>query len=70
MRKGNARIGSCKVGLLLAALAFAGAAWAGEVRSLLLEHGATGTRAEIDPQGTGHYQTRSLAGPARLPPAA
>ena len=66
MRKGNARIGSCKVGLLLAALAFAGAAWAGEVRSLLLEHGATGTRAEIDLQGTGQYKTLSLAGPDRL----
>ena len=39
MRQGNARIGSCKVGFVLAALAFAGAAWAGEVRSLALEHG-------------------------------
>ena len=41
MRQGNARIGSCKVGFVLAALAFAGAAWAGEVRSLVLQHGAT-----------------------------
>ena len=53
MRQGNARIGSCKVGFVLAALAFAGAAWAGEVRSLALEHGATWTRAEIDLHGAG-----------------
>ena len=66
MRQGNARIGSCKVGFVLAALAFAGAAWAGEVRSLALEHGATGTRAEIDLHGAGQYKTLSLAGPDRL----
>jgi len=66
MQQGNARIGPWGVGFVLALLALAGNAWAGQVRSLALEHGATGTRAEIDLQGAGQYKTLSLAGPDRL----
>ena len=39
---------------------------AGEVRSVSVETGATGTRAEIQLQGKGEYRTISLAGPDRL----
>ncbi len=39
---------------------------AGEVRSVSVETGATGTRAEIQLEGKGAYKTISLAGPARL----
>lgn len=66
MRQGNVRIGCWKVGFLLAALALAGQAWAGQVRSLALGQDAAGTRAEVDLQGTGEYKTLSLAGPDRL----
>lgn len=66
MRQGNARIGGWQVGFVLAALSLAGSAWAGQVRSLVLELGATGTRAEVALQGTGQYKTLSLAGPDRL----
>ena len=39
---------------------------AGEVRSVGLSAGATGTRAEIDLAGKGGYKTLSLSGPNRL----
>jgi N-acetylmuramoyl-L-alanine amidase len=51
---------------MLAALAFAGSAQAGQVDSLVLRQGATGTRAEVQLQGTGTYKTLSLTGPNRL----
>lgn len=51
---------------MLAALAFVAPAWAGQVRSLQLEQGATGTRAEINLQGAGKYKTLSLSEPHRL----
>ena len=41
-------------------------ALAGEVRSVSVEAGATGTRAEIQLEGKGEYKTISLAGPDRL----
>ncbi|MEG2803205.1 N-acetylmuramoyl-L-alanine amidase [Stenotrophomonas sp.] len=50
------------VGLCLAS-AFA---WAGEVRQVGLETGATGTRAEIALAGSGGYKTLTLSGPNRL----
>lgn len=50
------------VGLCLASAL----AWAGEVRQVGLETGATGTRAEIALSGSGGYKTLSLAGPNRL----
>jgi len=40
--------------------------WAGEVRQVAVETGATGTRAEISLAGSGGYKTLSLAGPNRL----
>jgi len=52
--------------MLAAALSFCGAAWAGQVSSVALEQGATGTRAEVQLQGAGQYKTLSLAGPHRL----
>ena len=39
---------------------------AGEVRSVSVDTGATGTRAEIQLDGKGEYKTISLSGPARL----
>ncbi|MEO6104766.1 MAG: N-acetylmuramoyl-L-alanine amidase [Pseudoxanthomonas sp.] len=39
---------------------------AGEVRSVSVDIGATGTRAEIQLEGKGEYKTISLAGPDRL----
>src|SRR5687768_17442725 len=56
-------------GKLLAGALLAGAsaaAWAGEVSAVKVNHGATGTRAEIQLQGKGEYKTLSLAGPDRL----
>ncbi|WP_414715936.1 N-acetylmuramoyl-L-alanine amidase [Stenotrophomonas rhizophila] len=50
------------VGLCLASAL----AWAGEVRQVGLETGATGTRAEIALSGSGGYKTLTLAGPNRL----
>jgi len=41
-------------------------AWAGEVRQVAVETGATGTRAEISLAGAGGYKTLSLSGPNRL----
>jgi len=64
MRQGSARIGRWWVGFMLAATAVG--AWAGEVRSLSLVQGATGTRAEVQLQGAGSYRTLSLSGPHRL----
>ena len=66
MPQGNTRIGHWTAGLALAALACAGNAWAGQVRSLTLEQGAASTRAEVELQGAGQYRTLSLAGPDRL----
>ena len=66
MRQGNARFGRWGVGFVLAALSCAGSAWAGEVGSVSLEQGATGTRAEVRLLGAGQYKTLSLAGPHRL----
>ncbi len=63
MRLGNRLIAICAaVGLSLASVS----AWAGEVRQVLLNTGATGTRAEISLVGSGGYKTLSLAGPNRL----
>ncbi|MBA0387622.1 N-acetylmuramoyl-L-alanine amidase [Stenotrophomonas maltophilia] len=63
MRPGNRLIAICaSVGLGLASVS----AWAGEVRQVLLNTGATGTRAEISLVGSGGYKTLSLAGPNRL----
>ncbi|MBP3985821.1 N-acetylmuramoyl-L-alanine amidase [Pseudoxanthomonas helianthi] len=55
-------------GILLAAGVFSPlfSAVAGEVRGVGLSQGATGTRAEIELQGTGEFQTLSLSGPDRL----
>ena len=50
------------VGLCLASAL----SWAGEVRQVAVETGATGTRAEIALSGSGGYKTLSLAGPNRL----
>ncbi len=41
-------------------------AWAGEIRGVSLNAGATGTRAEIQLAGGGSYKTLTLAGPNRL----
>ncbi|MEN6649475.1 N-acetylmuramoyl-L-alanine amidase [Stenotrophomonas hibiscicola] len=63
MRPGNHLIAICAaVGLGLASVT----AWAGEIRQVLLNTGATGTRAEISLVGSGGYKTLSLAGPNRL----
>lgn len=63
MRLGNRLIAICAaVGLGLTSVS----AWAGEVRQVLLDTGATGTRAEIALVGSGGYKTLSLAGPNRL----
>ena len=63
MRSGNHLIAICAaVGLGLASVA----AWAGEVRQVLLDTGATGTRAEIALVGSGGYKTLSLSSPNRL----
>lgn len=51
---------------MLAALSSAGSAWAGQVNAVLLDQGATGTRAEIALQGAGQYRTLALGGPDRL----
>ncbi len=54
MRPGNRLIAICAaVGLGLASVS----AWAGEVRQVLLNTGATGTRAEISLVGSGGYKT-------------
>lgn len=50
-------------GLGLAACA---SAWAGEVRGVALQAGATGTHAEIQLAGGGSYKTLSLSAPNRL----
>lgn len=65
MHMGIARFGSTTVGLALA-LAAAFPVFAGEVRSVSVDTGATGTRAEIQLEGKGEYKTISLAGPDRL----
>lgn len=63
MRSRNRLIAICAaVGLGLASAS----AWAGEVRQVLLNTGATGTRAEIALVGSGGYKTLSLASPNRL----
>ena len=50
------------VGLCLASAL----SWAGEIRHVGVETGATGTRAEIALAGSGGYKTLTLAGPNRL----
>lgn len=65
MHKGITRFGSTTVGIALA-LGVACPVLAGEVRSVSVETGATGTRAEIQLEGKGQYKTLSLAGPDRL----
>ena len=62
---GIARFGSTTVGLALA-LGAAFPVFAGEVRSVRIDTGSTGTRAEIQLDGKGEYKTISLAGPDRL----
>ncbi len=52
--------------VLWGALLFAGGVQAGEVRTVSLSQGATGTRAEIELAGNGQYKTLSLKGPDRL----
>ncbi len=68
MRDVGARFGRTIGGILLATGAFSPlfSAVAGEVRGVGLSQGATGTRAEIELQGTGEFQTLSLGGPDRL----
>ena len=68
MRESRGRFAGIVGGILLAAGGFSPlfAAHAGEVRGLNLSQGATGTRAEIELQGTGGFQTLSLSGPDRL----
>ena len=65
MHKGITRFDSTTVGIALA-LGVACPVSAGEVRSVSVETGATGTRAEIQLEGKGQYKTLSLAGPDRL----
>ena len=65
MHMGIARFGSSMVGLALV-VASAFPVSAGEVRSVSVDLGATGTRAEIQLEGKGEYKTISLAGPDRL----
>lgn len=65
MHMGIARFGQATVGLALA-LGIAFPVCAGEVRSVSVDLGATGTRAEIQLEGKGEYKTISLAGPDRL----
>lgn len=63
MRLGNRLIAICAaVGLGLTSVC----AWAGEVRQVQLNTGATGTRAEIALVGSGGYKTLSLSSPNRL----
>ncbi len=65
MHKRITRFGRTLLGTAL----FLGAvctAMAGEVRSVSVQTGATGTRAEIQLEGKGAYKTISLAGPSRL----
>ncbi len=65
MHKGITRFFPISAGILLAAVV-APPVYAGEVRSVRVDTGATGTRAEIQLDGTGEYKTISLAGPDRL----
>lgn len=64
MLKGSRLIAlsACAAGLCLAGAS----AWAGEIRSVAVQAGSTGTRAEIQLAGGGSYKTLSLAGPNRL----
>ena len=65
MHKGLTRFRRNLLGITLA-LGAVCPVLAGEVRSVSVETGATGTRAEIQLAGKGEYKTISLAGPARL----
>ncbi|MEO8365964.1 MAG: N-acetylmuramoyl-L-alanine amidase [Pseudoxanthomonas sp.] len=62
---GIARFGKATVSLALAVGATL-PVFAGEIRSVSIDLGATGTRAEIQLQGKGEYKTISLANPNRL----
>ncbi len=68
MRDSRGRFAWIVGGILLATGMFSPLfpANAGEVRSIGLNHGATGTRAEIELQGAGEFKTLSLSGPDRL----
>ena len=65
MHMGIAGFRKAIVGVALA-LGAAFPVFAGEVRSVSVDVGATGTRAEIQLEGKGEYRTISLAGPDRL----
>ena len=64
MPRGNRLLAICALaaGLCLGSIA----AWAGEVRNVVLDAGSTGTRAEIQLAGAGSYKTMTLSGPNRL----
>lgn len=61
----SSRLRTAIFGLALA-LSWAGPALAGEVTTVQLGTGATGTRAEIQLQGKGEFKTLALHGPERL----
>ncbi len=65
MHMATARLAKTALGLALA-FGLALPSFAGEVRSVRVATGATGTRAEIQLQGNGEYKTLTLAGPDRL----
>ncbi len=64
MPRGNRLLAICTLaaGLCLGSIA----AWAGEVRNVVLDAGSTGTRAEIQLAGAGSFKTMTLSGPNRL----
>ncbi len=64
MTPGNRQLVTRTLAASIGLAAFA--ASAGEVQSVKLVNGATGTRAEIQLAGSGGYKTLSLAGPNRL----
>jgi len=65
MEMGKGSVGCKWVGILLALSALS-PVFAGEVSSVSISAGSTGTRAEIMLDGSGEYRTISLAGPDRL----
>lgn len=66
MSLGNPTTAMFRVALAGVLACAAGAALAGEVTTVSLNQGATGTRAEIQLAGSGQYRTLTLAGPDRL----
>lgn len=65
MTSGN-RLFALSVAVAGLCLAASASAWAGEIRGVSVNAGATGTRAEIQLGGGGSYKTLSLSGPNRL----